>query len=160
MPPDRLLGGWSADPRQADHIEQAQGLAPLFLCQSTRPNPRRVDDIFEYGQPRQERGLLKDHADTIEPGADPVSADADIASRGCIQAGNQAQKGGLAATRRPQQTHEIALIDRQVDVVEGHERIRGPRFEFLRNLGYNYMRLVVARCHPVNPESLKVARVI
>ncbi len=44
-----------------------------------------------------------------------------LALGGELQAGDDAQQGALAAARWPQQRHELARTERQVDLLDGRE---------------------------------------
>ena len=39
-----------------------------------------------------------------------------------LQAGNDAQQGGLATTRRPEEADELAFFNGEIDVLQGGER--------------------------------------
>ena len=70
--------------------------------------------------------VLEDHADAPPLGGQQAirarhraSADADGAAAGALEAGDQAQQGGLAATGGPQQPHQLAGPEDEVDPLEG-----------------------------------------
>jgi hypothetical protein len=63
-----------------------------------------------------------DHArEAADPGDDlvhaPLAALA-VAGRGGLEAGDQAERGGLAAARGAEQDHELAVADLEVDRVD------------------------------------------
>jgi hypothetical protein len=48
-----------------------------------------------------------------------------LARRDVLQAGDHAQQGGLAAARRADEDAELALLDRQVGVLDGQRQTGG-----------------------------------
>ena len=65
--------------------------------------------------------MLEHHAEATcrrpETG-DVVATDPDRAVVGCLEAGEQAQRGGLAATRETEQGEDLALVERHVEPFE------------------------------------------
>ena len=52
---------------------------------------------------------------------DHAIADAQVALGDLLEAGDHAQRGGLAATGWPDQDHELAIVDLKVEVVDGDD---------------------------------------
>ncbi len=73
---------------------------------------------------RVERVALEDHRDVAVLGRDVVDdpiADPQEAVGDVLEAGDHAQAGGLAAARGPDQDHELAVGDLDVEVVDGDD---------------------------------------
>ena len=86
---------------------------------------------------RIERVALEDHGDVAvfrrdvvdDPLADPQRAAGDL-----LEAGDHAQAGGLAATGRPDEDHELPVSDVEVEVVNGHH-VAEPLAHILKRYG-------------------------
>ena len=101
---------------------------PARSAAATRSRERSARDpalaeperhVLEHREVRPERVVLEDHAEVALPRRDRVDdlvVDHDAAFVGGDEAGEQAQQGGLAAARRPQQGVELAGADRERDV--------------------------------------------
>src|SRR6202030_4376253 len=75
-------------------------------------------DVVVHGLPGKQRELLK-HDGAVGPGAAHAAAiDADRPSGRKLEAGDQAQAGGLAAARWPDDRDELAVGDDEVDPLE------------------------------------------
>ena len=93
--------------------------------------PQAVDDVFRHRHVRPQRVALEDHRHLAllgrqRPrfrGHQPV-ADMDFAVGGFQKAGHQPQCGGLAAARRSEQAHQLAMVDAQRDVIDDRERFK------------------------------------
>ena len=79
-------------------------------------------DVVGHGHMRKERELLKHEAHATRFGRQMTTRPGDRAPRHrhlaplqALQAGRQAKRGRLAATRRPHQAHDLALADLQVE---------------------------------------------
>ena len=87
-------------------------------------------DVVEHGQVREQRVVLEDHAEPAALGRqviDRASIEPDLAARGRKQPGQQVQRGGLAAARRPQEGDELAAVYVERELVEhraGAEALR------------------------------------
>ena len=100
----------------------------------------RQRDVREHVPPRQQMRVLEDHADAL------IGAPHAAALR-LIEAGDEPQQRGLAAARGPEQRHEIAAGDREVD--------SGQRVNLAAGLGpegavhaFQRDRLVAAQLRP------------
>ena len=85
----------------------------------------REGQVLGYRQARVERVELEHHRDVSiarREVVDPRTGDEDLARRRFLEAGNHAQRRGLAAARRTQQAHHLAGFDVEVDVVDRGER--------------------------------------
>ena len=101
-------------PNQRQHFirhRQPFGLPHALEAQSQR-------DILPRVQPWQQRIILEHHC-PVRPGPDHrPAADGDRAHIGPIEAGDDVQQRGLAATGRTDQHHQFAGPDIQVDVLQ------------------------------------------
>jgi hypothetical protein len=73
---------------------------------------------------RIERVVLEDHGEIAVLRCDVVHdtvADVDLTAARFLQPGDDAQRGRLAAARRPEQNEELAVVDLQVQIVKGRE---------------------------------------
>jgi hypothetical protein len=76
---------------------------------------------------RIERVGLEHHGDVAVLGRNAVHhliVDPQLARGNRLEAGDHAQRGRFAAAGRPEQHHELAVLDQQRDVVDG--RRAGP----------------------------------
>src|SRR5215467_12919667 len=77
---------------------------------------------------RVERVVLKDHGNVAVLGiafVDELAVDTDLAACRLLEAGDHAQDRALAASRRPDEHHELAVGNVQVDPVDGGLRAEG-----------------------------------
>ncbi len=75
-----------------------------------------------HGHVRVQRVVLEDHGHVAFEGTQVVDdppADAHLASGRLLQAGDDVERGRLAAAGRAQQGHELAVLDAQVHVLAG-----------------------------------------
>src|SRR5262249_35202526 len=76
------------------------------------------DRVGEHGAPGQEVvGLEHETAVASRPGY-RAAVEIDLAGACRFEAGNDAQKRGLAAARRPDHSNECPAFDRKVDVLQ------------------------------------------
>ena len=79
-------------------------------------------EVPAHRQMRVERVVLEDHRDValarVEPG-DVPAADVDRAGRRLLDPGDQLEQRRLAAARRADEHHELALVDIERHVVDG-----------------------------------------
>jgi hypothetical protein len=108
---------------QADHLDDGidllahLGRIPL-LCAGA------VGDVVPHVHVGKQGVVLKHRVDValVRRGArDVLAIEPDGAARRGFEAGDHAQGGRLAAAGRAQQREELALPDREVGVVDGHE---------------------------------------
>ena len=86
---------------------------------------RRLD-VLGHGHVRVQRVALEDHGHVAMARLDVVHhvvADRDRAARGGLETGQHPQSGALAAARRAQQDEELAVVDQQVEPVDGREAV-------------------------------------
>src|SRR5204862_322491 len=79
-------------------------------------------DVLAHAHMREERIALEDHAEAALFRAQRIDAllvEPDAAPRRGQEAGEQVQRRGLAAAGRAEQCDELALPDRQRDVLDG-----------------------------------------
>ena len=85
--------------------------------------PQREGDVVANRQVRIEPVALKHHGDAARARrhvVDDVAVDQELAGRGLLQARDDAQERRLAAARRPEQHHELAVAHLQADAVDSH----------------------------------------
>ena len=79
-------------------------------------------DVLVDGKVRIERVALEDHRDVAVAGRDVVDdafADPDDAARDVLEPGDHPQRGRLAAARRADEHHELAVVDVELKLVDG-----------------------------------------
>ncbi len=78
----------------------------------------------KHAHVREQRIVLKDGVDIAvvrRQLADVVSTEKHGTGRGQFESGDHSQHRGLAATRGAEQREELALVDFEVDVVDGDD---------------------------------------
>jgi hypothetical protein len=96
---------------------------------------RRQQHVVDHAPPFQQQWLLENHADVarrIERLG--FGADRDLAGVEGMQTGENLEQGGLAATRRSDQGHQLARLDIECGFGNGEE-IRPPRAVDLLHAG-------------------------
>ena len=87
--------------------------------------------ILLHRHMRVKRVVLEHHRDVTILGRqviDDLAADADRAGRYLLQPRDRPQRRGLAASRRPDQNHELAIADLQAELVD---RLTSPGYTLL-----------------------------
>ena len=110
--------------RDADHLRHlVHALLPLrrrnFL------HAQAELDVLRHGLVREQGVRLEHHAEPAVARLEVVghlSIDADLAGGGVLEAGDHAQRRGLAAAGGADEHHELAVLDRARQVVDGHHR--------------------------------------
>ena len=72
-------------------------------------------DVVCDRAPRQQRGVLEDEGEAERV----VSLHAQLAARGLIEAGHEAEEGGFAAAGRADDGDELAAANFQIEAVQG-----------------------------------------
>ncbi len=96
---------------------------------------QREGDVVEHGHVRPDRVGLEHHAQAalvgrhvhvpaVARGEQDAVTDGDAAAVRLLQAGDGAQRRGLAAARGAEQGEQLALLDLEADVVDGEHRGR------------------------------------
>jgi hypothetical protein len=125
------LGGLTA--RQVHELERLGGTAPALVL-ADLALLEAVGDVVQHRHVREQRVLLEDRVDVAlvrrdADGGAPV--DLDLALGRLLEAGDQAQRGGPAAARRPEQGEELAVEHVEMDAVDRDdvlaEALRDPR---------------------------------
>src|SRR5262249_10956316 len=83
---------------------------------------QREGDVVPNREVRIEPVALKDHGDAAPARrhvVDDLSIDQDLPGRGLFQTCDDSQQRGLAASRRPEQHHELAIARLEADAVDG-----------------------------------------
>jgi hypothetical protein len=84
-------------------------------------------EVVVHRHVRIERIALEDHRDVAVAGGEVVDdavADPDLALGDLLQAGEHPQRGRLAAARRADDHHELAVLDLQLEIVDRLRPIR------------------------------------
>ena len=105
-------------------IQDARRLvnAPVDLVLRHLLDLQAERDVLVDGKVRVERVALEDHRDVAVAGRDVVDdtfADPDDAARDVLEPRDHAQRGRLAAARRPDEHHELAVVDVELKLVDG-----------------------------------------
>ncbi len=122
----RQLGGLSVEqlrqPEQGGHVVQAAPRLDLRRLPHLEP----VAEVLAYGHVRIERVALEDHGNVATARREVGHVDLVDSGRAAgdlLETGDHAQEGGLAAPRRADEHHELAVRDRDAHVVDGHESV-------------------------------------
>jgi len=115
-----------AEAAEADRLQRRIDLGPVG------PAPERVADVGGDVHVREERVVLEDHADPAllrghRPAAtaDLLAANLDGAGVGTLAAGDQPQRGRLAAAAGAEQGADRTLGNVEVEVVDGDDVAEG-----------------------------------
>ena len=104
------------------HQLQRRGDARRLALAADMPRLEPKGDVFGDIHVREQRVVLKQHADVAamrrDPGDRPI-VEKDLAGAGLDQTGDHPQGGGLAAARGAEQRHHAAGLDRQRQPVDG-----------------------------------------
>ena len=117
MPPESSCGIGILGVGEPDRLEQPER-AFADLGGDLVARPWAVEHVVERAQPREEHGRLEQHPALRTRSDDPVAVEKDITAVGPREPGQQVQQRGLAATGRPEQAQELALLDLQVESVQ------------------------------------------
>ncbi len=105
--------------RQADHVEPLTGLR-IGGGRGLAVHFQAEHHIALHRKPREERVALKDHA-AIRPGSgDGLAIQKDFAAARLVQAGHDADQGGFATARRPDDADKFPAADVERNVIEHH----------------------------------------
>ena len=83
---------------------------------------QREAHVLAHGHVRVERVVLEDHGDVAVLGravVDHVAADLQLAAGDVLEPGDHPQRRRLAAARRPDEDHELAVGDVEVHLLDG-----------------------------------------
>jgi len=107
-------------------VHQIEQFLDAGLALVARPVVDAEGDVLADGEVRKEGERLEDQPDVAVVGrdegvraGDDLVVDADDTPVGVVEAGEQAQRRRLAAARRTQQGEQLALVDRQRQLVDG-----------------------------------------
>src|SRR5215472_2013580 len=115
----RMVALEAFEPDQLQQFERAAAGRRIGAACDLRPDHR----VVEHGAPRQQVvGLEYEAAVTARP-RHRLAVDQDPPRRRRLEAGDDAQKSGLAAAARPDDRNELAGRDRQLDRAQRLERI-------------------------------------
>jgi hypothetical protein len=108
---------------EADQLGHALHLAvDLLLARPWLPHAQAERDVVVHPHVREDRVVLEDEADVsvagIEPG-DRHVVEVDLAGSRLLEAGDHVHRGGLAAARRPEQSDERAVLDNEIESLDG-----------------------------------------
>lgn len=111
-----------ADLRQLDQVEQI-GYPPVDRVARLSVLPQSESDVLSDGEVRKRRVVLEDHADAALLGRKPGYvriANLDCPCRRLHEARDDAQHGGLAATRGTKQRYKFSIGNIQVAWMKGN----------------------------------------
>ena len=127
MPPESWCGyRFAAWPRPTSSSSSATRALRSVLRLPADPEP--VLDVLLRGHVREEAVRLEDHPHVALVGRRPrdvLAVDDDAARVGLVEAGDEAQRRRLAAAARPEQRHELAGLEREVDPLQRGHRPEG-----------------------------------
>ena len=112
------------EPVQPDQIDKLGDQALAFGLR----NPAQLEavaDVAGHRAPRQDRMFLKHHAAIGPRPMDRRPVDLHLAFAVRQQAGENIQQGRLAAAAGPDHGDEFPLLDLEVDIVKGMNRLAG-----------------------------------
>ena len=101
-------------------------LASISSCGRLR-ELQRERDVVAHGHVRIQRVALEHHRDVAVARGDLVddlAADPQLAGRDVLEPRDHVQRGRLPATGRPDEDHELAVGDLQVEVLDGRVAVR------------------------------------
>ena len=100
---------------------------PLFdLRLRQLPEPQAEREVLLHGHVRVERVVLEDHRDVAllrRQVVDDFLADPDLAVGDLLEPREHAQRRRLAAARRADDDHELAVLDHEVELVDGQRAV-------------------------------------
>ena len=114
-----------ADPEQLGRVLDPP--PPLVLGEVL--HPQREADVVANRHVRVQRVVLEHHRDVAVDGVevvDDLAADQDLARGRVLETRHHPQRRRLAAARRPDEDHELAVVDLQVEVVDGDGAVAEP----------------------------------
>jgi hypothetical protein len=112
--------------REREQLRHARD-ALRALSRGHAAHLQREGQVLAHREVRVERVVLEHHRDVAllrRERAHVPAADADRAARRRLEAGQQAQHGGLAAARGPHQCHQLAVRDLEREVAERDDAAR------------------------------------
>ncbi len=101
-----------------DELEQIGDCAPALALGNAAEAESELD-VLGGGQPREERGLLKDEGRS-------AAVDLDGPARRRVEAGDDVEERALAAARCADETDEAAGLDRQVETIQRDYGVGAP----------------------------------
>src|SRR3990170_499909 len=90
-------------------------------------------DVVPHVHPREQRGLLEQHRAVRAGGLDGSPVDEQLAGVRPIESREQVQEGGLPASGRPEEAHELTGANLEIHVVDGRDRPAAGMPERLRH---------------------------
>ena len=104
------------------HERERLGDPTLQVGLGDAPHPQTVSDIVRDAHVREQRIALEHHPDLALVGRnviDTLAVDLDLAAVGHKKPGDQIEQRGLAASRWPEQGHELAAANGHRGIFEG-----------------------------------------
>ena len=111
---------------EVHHLEQLLGPGAPLAARHARELQGDLD-VAPHGEPREERGFLEHQARALGPHVDAPR-------RGLVEAGDEIEQRALAASRRAEQAHELALLDVERHTFERDDAL-APGAERLGHVG-------------------------
>src|SRR3954453_15557430 len=112
------------EPDQLEQLGHAPGDLRLGRAFAARLHPEPEGHVLGDAHVAEEGVVLEDEADAPRPDvavARVLAVEQDLPGGGEVEAGDDAQQGGLAGAGGAEQSHELAGLDAQGDIVERGE---------------------------------------
>ena len=120
-PPESWPGPPVEELVEAEQLRDRPRTRSLALRLRRLADLQAVAEVLPHGHVRVERVVLEDHREVALAGLEPrhvAVADQDAPVGHLLEAADRAEQRRLAAAGRPDQDHELAVADREVDVVD------------------------------------------
>ena len=125
MPPDSCHGYFSPKLSRPTRFSSAVRLLPVARALAPKLMAMRLDDlerqhdVRERRAPRQQRGILKGHADDFQGAVYLLAGNFDAAGARPPQPGHELHQRRLAAAGRSDHGNELPLLDLEVEPFDG-----------------------------------------
>jgi hypothetical protein len=96
----------------------------LVLTAGARLHAQAEGDVLEHRHVAEQRVVLEHEADVPfarAPRQRILAIEGNLAGIGPVEAGDDAQQRGLAGTGRTEQRQQLAIVDLEIDAIEGFE---------------------------------------
>src|SRR3954463_5164784 len=114
------------EPAEADEAEKLEGTGAVLLpAEALHVDGKQ--HVFQHGPPGKEHRRLEDDSYVAARSGDGRAPELDLPAARRKQPGEDLEQSRLAATRRSDESDELALPDVEVDVLEGEDRAARSR---------------------------------
>ena len=121
MPPESSRGNFFSNPARPTSSSRP-AMRSLIRLRVDLLDLEREVDVLHQVPPGQQVRVLEDHADLRARPLDRRAIEDDLAAGQLVQAGHPPEQRALAAAGRPDDADELALLDIEVDVLQGVHR--------------------------------------